>query len=200
LVSVRQSHYFSRLSSARLTKTTRYWGHEHDYRNNLISVRWGGVVPREIPCNRRESETLRDGPFSNFRQTSSEKGTAGKPSLKDKQGKEKALSEAGDEEVEGKKGQADQASEATGTRIDGQSTRDDEDDRDEGVDVEANDLDSETEQDAAEDEDELAQEEDDEAQPSRWQSDVLCVVDPFIRGKVERASYSGHAHILSLSD
>ena len=174
-----------------LTVTTRYWGHEHDYCNNLISVRWGGVVPREVPCNRKESETLRDGPFSDFRQSSSphpEKGAAGKSSSKSKQGEKKgALSDAGIEGLEGQEGQADHASDATGARIGGQPTTDEGRDEGGGADDKFNDTDSETEQDLAEDEDEF-EEADDKAQPSRWQSDILCVADPFIRGKVEFAS------------
>ena len=157
----------------------------------MISVRWGGVVRREVPCNRKESETLRDGPFSNFRQSSSEKGAIEKSPSESKQREEKGLSEAVVGVLEGQKDQANQAPEATGARIDGQPIQGDVGDRDEGAEDEANDSGSETAQDPAEDEDEfgLAQEADDEAQPSRWQSDVLCVVDPFIRAKVELASY-----------
>ena len=152
----------------------------------MISVRWGGVVPREVPCNRKESETLRDGPFSDFRQSSNEKGAAWKSPLKNKQGKEKVPSEAGIEVLERQKGQAKQVSEATDTCIDGQPVTGDEGDGDEGAEDDANDEDSETGQDPAEDEEELglAQETDDGAQPSRWQSDILCVVDPFVRAKV----------------
>lgn len=174
---------------AHLTVITRYWGHEHDYCNNLISVRWGGVVPREVPCNRKESETLRDGPFSDFRQSSSahlEKGAAGKSSSKRKQEKKKeSPSDAGIEVLE--EGQTDQVSEATGTRIDGQPITGEGRDEDGGVDDKFNDTDSETEQDLAEDEDGF-EEVDDKAQPSRWQSDILCVADPFIPAKVEFAS------------
>ena len=169
---------------------TRYWGHEHDYCNNLISVRWGGVVPREVPCNRKESETLRDGPFSDFRQSSSahlEKGAAGKSSSKRKQEEKKeAPPDAGIEVLEGREGRADQVSEATGTRIDGQPITGEERDEGGGVDDKFNDTDSETEQDLA-DED-VFEELDDRAQPSRWQSDILCVADPFIPAKVEFAS------------
>lgn len=147
----------------------------------MISVRWGGVVPREVPCNRKESETLRDGPFSNFRQFPNEKGAAGKSPLKNKQVKDKIPSEAGVEVLEWQKGQANQDSEAT--RVDGQPVTGN---RGEEAGDETNDSGSETEKDPAEDEDEfgLAQEADDEAQPSRWQSDILCVVDPFVRAKV----------------
>jgi hypothetical protein len=152
----------------------------------LISVRWGGVVPREVPCNRKEAETLRDGPFSDFRQSPNEKGAAGKSPLKDKQGKENISSEAGVEGLEGQKGQANQVSGATDTRIDGQPVTGGGGDEDEEAEDKVNDSGSETEQDPAEDEDEfgLGQEADDETQPSRWQSDILCVVDPFVRAKV----------------
>lgn len=154
-------------------------------------MRWGGVVPREVPCNRKESETLRDGPFSGFRQSSSahlEKGVAGKSSSKSKQGKKKeVLSDVGIEVLEGQEGQADQASEATGTPIDGQSIADEGRDEAGGVDDKFNDTDSETEQDLSGDEDGF-EEADDKAQPPRWQSDILCVADPFIRAKVEFAS------------
>jgi hypothetical protein len=152
-------------------------------------VRWGGVVPREVPCNRKESETLRDGPFSGFRQSSSssahlEQGGAGK-SLKSKQGGDKeALSDAGIEVLEGQKGQASQA---TGTRIDGQPITDEGWDEGGGVVDKFTDSGSETEEDLGEDADEF-EEPDDKAQPSRWQSDLLCVADPFIRAKVEFAS------------
>jgi len=169
-----------------LTLTTRYWGHEHDYRNNLISVRWGGVVPREVPCNRKESETLRDGPFSDFRHL--EKGAAGKTSSRSRRREKRgARSNAGIGVLEHQEGQVDHASEATGTRIDGQPITDE--GRDEGgeADDKFNDTDSETEQDLSGDEDEFG-EADDKAQPSRWQSDILCVADPFIRAKVEFAS------------
>jgi hypothetical protein len=173
---------------------TRYWGHEHDYCNNLISVRWGGIVPREVPCNKKESETLRDGPFSDFRQSSSahlEKDAAGKSSSKRKQEEKKGdPSDAGIEVLEGlegQEGQADQVSEATGTGIDGQPITGKGRDEDRGVDDKFNDTDSETEQDLAEDEDGF-EEVDDKAQPSRWQSDILCVADPFIPAKVEFAS------------
>jgi len=162
-----------------------YWGHEHDYCNNLISVRWGGVVPREVPCNRKESETLRDGPFSGFRQSSSssahlEQGAGGKSSSKSKQGGDKeALSDAGVEVLEGQEGQASQSA---GTRIDGQPITDKGRDESGGVDDKFNDSGSETEEDLGEDADEF-EETDDKAQPSRWQSDILCVADPFIRAK-----------------
>jgi hypothetical protein len=117
--------------------------------------------------------------------------------LKNEQGKEKALSEAG-VGVEGQKNQANQASEATDTRIDGQPIRGDGVDEDERAEDGPNDSCSEAEQleDPVDDEDEfgLAQELEDEAQPSRWQSDILCVIDPFIRAKVELASSLGHPH------
>jgi len=164
----------------------QYWGHEHDYRNNLISVRWGGVVPREVPCNRKESETLRDGPFSDFRQSSSdhlEKDAARKTSSKSRRREKKgALPNVGVEVLEGQEGQADHASEATGARIDGQPITDEGRDEGGGADDMSNDTDSETEQDLSGDEDEFG-EADDDAQPSRWQSDILCVADPFIRAK-----------------
>ena len=149
----------------------------------MISVRWGGVVLREVPCNKKESETLRDGPFYDFRQSPNEKRAVGKSPLKNKQD---IPSEAGVEVLEGQKGQANQVSEATDTRIDGQPVTGGGGDGDEEVEDKVNDSGSETEQDLADDEDEfgLGQEADDEVQPSRWQSDILCVVDPFVPAKV----------------
>jgi hypothetical protein len=166
----------------------RYWGHEHDYRNNLTCIRRGGVVPRQFPCNRKEVESLRDGPFSGFRAsfgTSREEGARGKSSQMSKRDNN-SLS---DDEIEalGRQGaQVKQISEGTGPPVAGQDAEGAEDDL-----CEAH---------TATEEDELADteddffgyaliEEDDRNEPSRWESDVLCVVDPFIREKV-KAFYS----------
>jgi hypothetical protein len=179
-----------------LTKIVRYWGHEHDYRNSLISVRWGGVMPREIPCNKRESESLREGPFSGFppsTNTLPEKDMVGTSLSKGKQRQKKALSEADVEVFERQKTQSKQASEVAGPRYDGQQATDT--GRDGGGEVgdELNNTGSEAEYNAAEDEDEAGPplEADDKAQPSRWQSDMLCVVDPFVRTKVELTFVNG---------
>ncbi|KAI0247404.1 hypothetical protein BJV78DRAFT_1246095 [Lactifluus subvellereus] len=154
----------------------QYWGHEHDYRNNLISVRWGGVVPREVPCNKKEAESLRDGPFSSFRPSSNaflEKGAFGKSPLG---GKEKsALSEADVKVLEWQEAQAKQASVAAGSR--------EEDEAEDEFNV--NDTHSEADRnlEEAKEEFESTLEADDTAQSSRWESDILCVTDPFIRAK-----------------
>jgi len=149
-------------------------------------MRLGGVVPREVPCDRKESEALRDGPFSGFRQPSSEKGAAGKSPPMSTQDKKQALLEAGVKVLEGQTGHANQASKAAGTRIDGQPIMGEERDEDGRAEDKFNEAGSEIEHDPAEDEDVfgLAQEADDNAQPSRWESDILCVADPFIRTKV----------------
>jgi hypothetical protein len=178
--------------NALLTETTRYWGHEHDYRNNLISVRWGGVVPRRLPCDRKESESLRDGPFSGFR--SSSNATAGnsaaaKSPMKGERIKEGALSEADAKDLEGKNCGDKQAPETEGNSSDGppltSANRDEDGEFDRW---------SEAEQDLAavtvadENEFDVAPEVGEEAQPFRWQSDVLCVADPFIETKVKFGS------------
>lgn len=143
--------------NACLTETTRYWGYEHDYRNNLISVRWGGVVPRRLPCDRKESESLRDGPFSGFRPSSN--ATAGN----------------------------EQAPETVVNNPDGPPSTVDEDEGGEEFETW-----TEAEQDLAtvadEDEFDVAPEACEGAQPFRWQSDVLCVADPFIETKVKFCS------------
>ncbi|KAH9026816.1 hypothetical protein EDB85DRAFT_1978024 [Lactarius pseudohatsudake] len=151
----------------------QYWGHEHDYRNNLMCIRRGGVLPRQIPCSRKEAESLRDGPFSGF-------PASGKPPKKDKRDN-KSLSEA---EIEA---QAKQASVAAGphekephTVVVGQDA--------EGAEDELNETHSVVEVDElaeAEDDDSgyVLGGEDDRNEPSQWESHILCVVDPFIRAK-----------------
>jgi hypothetical protein len=139
---------------------------------------------------------LRDGPFSGFRQSSSvhiEQGAAGKSSSKSKQGNEEALSDAGVEVLEGEEGQAGRASQATGARIGEQPITDEGGDEGGEMDDKFNDTGSETEEDLGEDEDEF-EETDDKTQPSRWQSDALCVADPFIRAKVVFASLTNQLH------
>lgn len=177
-------------SNACLTETTRYWGHEHDYRNNLISVRWGGVVPRRFPCDRKESENLRDGPFSGFR--SSSNATAGnsaaeKSPTKGERIKEGALPEA-DAKGQNSGDGDNQAPEAEGNSPDGPPLTGANRDEDGAGEF---DTWSEPEQDlttaADEDEFDVAPEAGEE-QPFRWQSDVLCVADPFIETKVKFGS------------
>jgi hypothetical protein len=179
-----------------LTKATRYWGHEHDYRNNLISVRWGGVVPRRLPCDRKESENLRDGPFSGFRSPSS--ATAGnnaaeKSPMKGERIKQDALPEANAEVLEGQDSGDKQAPGTVGNSPDGPSLTS----TNKGEDAEGEEFDawSETEQDRTlvADEDGVGEDVfdvvpeagEEAAQPFQWQSDVLCVADPFIDGKVK---------------
>jgi hypothetical protein len=184
--------------NACLTETTRYWGYEHDYRNNLISVRWGGVVPRRLPCDRKESESLRDGPFSGFR--SSSNATAGnspaeQSPMKGERIKENALSEA-DAKLEGQNSGDKLAPETAGNGPDEPPLTGANRDEDGGE--EAFDIWSEPEQDLATvaDEDEADEDEfdvapeagEEAAQPFRWQSDVLCVADPFIERKVKLGS------------
>ena len=197
LVPVRQSFYFSYPPNACLTEITRYWGHEHDYRNNLISVRWGGVVPRRLPCDRKESESLRDGPFSGFRPSSNAtpgNSAAENSPIKGEQIKEDALSEA---DANGSEGQTSgensgdkQTPETMGNSPDGPPLTGA--DRDEEANREEFDIWSEPEEDPAplveEDEFDVAPQVGDEAQPFRWQSDVLCVADPFIETKVKFGS------------
>jgi len=183
---------FSHLSRDLLTEIFRYWGHEHDYRNNLTCVRRGGVVPRQFPCNRKEVESLRDGPFSGFRASSEaflEKGASGKSSRKDKR-VNKSLSEDEIEVLEWQEAQAKQASVAAGPREEGPPVADQDA---EGAEDELNETHSVAEGDElaeAEDDDSVyvLGEEDDGSEPSQWESDILCVVDPFIRAKV-KASY-----------
>jgi hypothetical protein len=167
----------------RLTETTRYWGHEHDYRNNLISVRLGGVVPREVPCNKKEAVNLRDGPFSGFRPSSNaslEKGASGETQLKDKE--KNALSKANVEALGLQETQAKQVS--AGPRVDEPPvTGTDEEDEAEN---EFNDTHPETDRNPGEAEEEIEPtlETDDIAHLPRWESQILCVIDPFIREKV----------------
>jgi hypothetical protein len=169
--------------NACLTETTRYWGYEHDYRNSLISVRWGGVVPRKVPCNRKESETLRDGPFSGFRSSSNtiaRNGAGGESSSKSEQSKEKALSETDAKVLEGQNSREEQTLETGANSTEELPLTDASRDEDGDAEDEIDDTGSEAEQDLVA----LA----DEEQPSQWQSDVLCVADPFIPSKVELTS------------
>lgn len=165
----------------------QYWGHEHDYCNDLISVRWGGVVPRRLPCNRQESERLRDGPFSGFRSSSnatSGNSAAEKSPTKGQQIKEDTLSEADANVLEGQNSGDKQAPEtvARGNSPDGPPLTDENGEKAEGE--EESDTWSETEQNLASDEEfDVAPEAGEEAQPFRWQSDMLCVADPFIETK-----------------
>lgn len=158
----------------------QYWGHEHDYRNNLTCIRRGGIIPRQFPCNRKEVESLRDGPFSGFLASSGTSGEEGAPGKSSQMSKSdnKSSSDAKIEVVEGQEAQVKQIPEGTGP-IAGQDA--------EG----AEDL---FEIHAATEEDELADAEDDDSgymlvgeddssEPSQWESDVLCVADPFIRAK-----------------
>jgi hypothetical protein len=187
---------FLRCRNACLTETTRYWGHEHDYRNNLISVRWGGVLPRKVPCNRKESESLRDGPFSGFRSSSNtiaRKDAAGDSPLEGEQNKEEVPSpEADDRVLEGQNSGEERALEIEGNSTDGPPLTGASRDEDGEAEDEINDTGSEAEHDlvALADEDvfDVAPEAGDEEQPSEWESDVLCVADPFIHSKVEFAS------------
>jgi hypothetical protein len=174
--------WFSYSSRNILTAMIRYWGHEHDYRNNLTCIRRGGIIPRQFPCNRKEVESLRDGPFSGFLASSGTSGEEGAPGKSSQMSKSdnKSSSDAKIEVVEGQEAQVKQIPEGTGP-IAGQDA--------EG----AEDL---FEIHAATEEDELADAEDDDSgymlvgeddssEPSQWESDVLCVADPFIRAKVE---------------
>ena len=172
-----------------LTETTRYWGHEHDYRNNLMSVRWGGVVPRKVPCNRKESQSLRDGPFSGFQSSSTSKGAAGMPPSK---GEGKALSDTDAKVLEGQGSGENQAVEIEGHDTDVPPSTGASRDEDGDAEDEFNDTGSEADHDlealADEVEFNIAPEAGDDAQPSQWESDVLCVADPFVQTKVEFAS------------
>lgn len=179
--------------NACLTETTRYWGHEHDYCNNLIGVRWGGVVPRRLPCDRKESESLRDCPFSGFRSSSNAtngNSPAAKSPMKEQRVKEGALSEADDEVLEGQNSEDKQPPETVGNSPDGPPLTGA--NRDEDGEGKEFDTWSEAEQDLAtvadEDEFDVAPEAGEGAQPFRWQSDVLCVADPFIETKVKFGS------------
>ena len=180
--------------NACLTETTRYWGYEHDYRNNLISVRWGGVVPRRLPCDRKESESLRDGPFSGFpspSNASAGNSAAEKSPVKGERIKEGALSEVDAKVSEGQNSGDEQVPETEGNSSDGPPLTGVNRDEDGGE--EEFDRWSEAEQDLAtvadeEDEFDVAPEAGGEGQPFRWQSDVLCVADPFIERKVRLGS------------
>ena len=157
-----------------MTGIVRYWGHEHDYRNNLTCIHRGGVFPRQFPCNRKELESLRDGPFSGFRASSE--------AVLEKAG-DKSSSEVEVEVLEGQETQAKQASVAPGTRekshpVAGQDAEDAED--------ELNSMAEEGEFAEAEDDDSgyVLGGEDGTDEPSEWKFHILCVTDPFVRGKV----------------
>lgn len=124
---------------------------------------------------------MRDGPFSNFRSSSNthpRRDAVGESPLNSKSGK-KTLSDADIEALNAPEKQDPNAA------VDGPLVTDTGRDEDREAADELNDMDSEAEHDLAEDEDELGSAlEDDKAQQSRWQSDILCVVDPFIRTKV----------------
>jgi len=164
----------------------QYWGHEHDYRKTLLSVRWGGVVPREVPCNLEQSGSLRDGPFSGFKPPDSrlEKGGARKAGSRRQRGEKEALLVADVDASKRRKAKERQVSEAARNRIDGTpvtgAVRDDDREADE-----FNDTGSEAKGDLSEDGDDLgfALGADDKAQSPQWQSEMLCVADPFIRAK-----------------
>ena len=184
---------FSIPPNACLTETTRYWGHEHDYCNHLISVRWGGVVPRRLPCDRKESESLRDGPFSGFRpssNTTAGNSVAEKSPMKGERIKEGALSEADPKVLEDQTSGDEQAPQTVGNSPDEPPSTGENGDEDGGG--EEFDTWSETEHDlttvADEDEFDVAPEAGEGTQPFRWQSDVLCVADPFIETKVKFGS------------
>ena len=161
----------------------RYWGHEHDYRNNLTCIRRGGVIPRQFPCNRKEVESLRDGPFSGFRAafgSSREEGASGKSS---QIGKRENKSMSDDEIVilEGQEAQIKQIPKGTGPP--------DADHDAEGAEVdfcETRTVDEEAEFAVDEDDDSgyALVGEDDRSESSQWESGILCVADPFIRAKV----------------
>ncbi len=154
-------------------------------------MRWGGVVPRELPCDRKELEGLRDGPFSGFRSssnTTAEKGAAEKSPLKGEQSKEDAQSEANANVLEGQNSGEKPAPEIEGKSTDEPPLTDPNRDEDGEAEDEFDDTGSEAEQDLAAVADDAAPEAGNEAQPSRWQSDVLCVADPFIEAKVKFGS------------
>jgi hypothetical protein len=161
-----------------LTEIIRYWGHEHDYRNNLTCIRRGGVVPRQFPCNRKELESLRDGPFSGF--------LASSEAFLEKGGKrDNKSSEAEIEVLEGQ--EAQEASVALDTLekeppVAGQDAEGAEDELNETPSVAEGDELAESEHD---DSGYVLGEEDDRNEPSQWESHILCVADPFVRAKVK---------------
>lgn len=174
---------FPFITQSLTTAMIRYWGHEHDYRNNLTCIRRGGVIPRQFPCNRKEVESLRDGPFSGFRPsfgTSREEGASKKSSQMAKRNN-KSMSDDEIEILEGQGAQVNQIPEGTGPPDAGQDAEGVEDDF-----CETRTADGEDEFAVAEDDDSgyALVGEDDRSQPSQWESGVLCVADPFIRAKV----------------
>ena len=144
----------------------------------MTCIRRGGVVPRQFPCNRKELESLRDGPFSGFRTSSEaflEKGS---------KGDNKPSSEAGIEVLEGQEAQVKQDSVTLGTRekgppVTGQGA--------EGPKDETHSVAEGDELEEVEDDDSgyVLGGEDDRNEPTQWESHILCVADPFIRAKVK---------------
>jgi hypothetical protein len=104
--------------------------------------------------------------------------------------KEGALSEGDADVLKGQNSGDKQAPETVGNSPDEPPSMGENGDEDGGG--EEFDTWTETEQDlttvADEDECDVAPEAGEEAQPSRWQSDVLCVADPFIETKVKFGS------------
>jgi hypothetical protein len=162
----------------------------------MISVRLGGIVPRETPCNTKEVESLRDGPFSSFRPSSNaslEGGASERSLLKAKE--KNALSETDVEDLEPQEAQTKQGSVVPGPRVEKPPVTDKDEDE---VDDEFNDKPPEADRNSreAEEEFESAVEADDTAQPSLWESQILCVADPFIPAKVNLAVTEGMTHPL----
>lgn len=152
-------------------------------------------MPREVPCNTKEVESLRNGPFSHFRLSSNAplEGGAFKRSLL--KAKEKsALSETDVEDLEPQKAQAKQGSVVPGPRVEVPPVTDKDEDE---VDDEFNDKTSEADRNSrkAEEDIEPTVEADDMAQPSLWESQILCVADPFILTKVNLAVTEGMTHM-----
>jgi len=94
------------------------------------------------------------------------------------------------EVLEGQEAKESEVSEAAGNRIDGTPVAGAVKDEDRDADEEFNATGPEAKGDLSEDEDDLGftPKVDDNAQPPRWQSEMLCVADPFVRAKVEPLS------------
>ncbi len=121
------------------------------------------MVPRQFPCDRKEAENLRDGPFSGFRASSR--------TFLEKESDGKTLE---------KEASLGANSREKGTLVVAQDEEDTEDESNESHSVVEEDEPAETEDDSGY----VLGEEDDRSEPSQWQSDMLCVADPFIRAKV----------------